>query len=61
MVGPVLLKQETFEADSTVKGRLDFIENEMTRLENEIQESNGKMDKIKDQIMAMQAPPQAAA
>lgn len=61
MVGPVLMKQEKFEADSTVKGRLDFIDKEMARLEDEIQESNGKMDKIKDQIMAMQAPPKAAA
>jgi len=25
----VLLKQEKFEADSTVKGRLDFIDKEM--------------------------------
>jgi prefoldin beta subunit len=29
LVGPVLLKQEKFEAESTVKGRLDFIGNEM--------------------------------
>lgn len=29
LVGPVLLKQEKFEADSTVKGRLDFIDKEM--------------------------------
>ncbi len=29
LVGPVLLKQEKFEAESTVKGRLDFIEKEM--------------------------------
>lgn len=29
LVGPVLLKQETFEAESTVKGRLDFIGGEM--------------------------------
>lgn len=29
LVGPVLLKQEKFEAESTVKGRLDFIGGEM--------------------------------
>lgn len=29
MVGPVLLKQDKFEAENTVKGRLDFIANEM--------------------------------
>lgn len=29
LVGPVLLKQEKFEAESTVKGRLEFIGSEM--------------------------------
>ena len=29
LVGPVLLKQETTEAKSTVEGRLEFIEKEM--------------------------------
>lgn len=29
LVGPVLLKQDTTEAKSTVEGRLDFIEKEM--------------------------------
>lgn len=29
LVGPVLLKQDTIEAKSTVDGRLDYIENEM--------------------------------
>lgn len=29
LVGPVLLKQEKVEAESTVKGRLDFISGEM--------------------------------
>lgn len=29
LIGPVLLKQERVEAESTVKGRLDFIEKEM--------------------------------
>ena len=30
LVGPVLLKQETSEAKSTVEGRLDFIDKEMS-------------------------------
>ncbi|KAL1907035.1 Prefoldin subunit 6 [Sporothrix stenoceras] len=55
LVGPILLKQEKFEADSTVKGRLDFIDKEISgRLEDEIKESNTKMDDIKDKIMATQ-------
>ncbi|CAK7210445.1 Prefoldin subunit 6 [Sporothrix bragantina] len=60
LVGPVLLKQEKFEADSTVKGRLDFIDKEIGRLEDEIKESSTKMDAIKDQIMATQSSAQPA-
>lgn len=29
ITGPVLLKQDKFEAEGTVKGRLDFISSEM--------------------------------
>jgi prefoldin beta subunit len=29
LVGPVLLKQDKVEAESTVKGRIEFIGNEM--------------------------------
>jgi prefoldin beta subunit len=29
LVGPVLLKQDKFEAEGTVKGRLEFITGEM--------------------------------
>jgi prefoldin beta subunit len=29
LIGPVLLKQEKTEAESTVNGRLEFIEKEM--------------------------------
>ena len=29
LVGPILLKQDKFEAENTVKGRLDFITGEM--------------------------------
>ncbi|CAK7563503.1 MAG: Prefoldin subunit 6 [Sporothrix epigloea] len=60
LVGPVLLKQDKLEANSTVKGRLDFIDKEIDRLEGEIKVSNDKMDAIKDQIMAMQTTAQPA-
>ncbi|CAK7270990.1 Prefoldin subunit 6 [Sporothrix epigloea] len=60
LVGPVLLKQDKLEANSTVKGRLDFIDKEIERLEGEIQESNNKMDAIKDRIMATQTTAQPA-
>lgn len=29
LVGPILLKQDKVEAESTIKGRLDFITGEM--------------------------------
>lgn len=35
LVGPILLKQDKGEAQSTVKGRLDFIGNEMSVITNE--------------------------
>ncbi|CAK7271487.1 Prefoldin subunit 6 [Sporothrix epigloea] len=60
LIGPVLLKQDKLEANSTVKGRLDFIDKEIDRLEGEIKESNDKMDAIKDQIMATQTSAQPA-
>ncbi|OAA65347.1 Prefoldin [Niveomyces insectorum RCEF 264] len=61
LIGPVLLKQDKFEADSTVKGRLDFITKEMSRLDAEIKESNEKIDKVKDKIVALQSSAQAGA
>ncbi|KAL2151163.1 hypothetical protein VTH82DRAFT_6261 [Thermothelomyces myriococcoides] len=61
LIGPVLLKQERVEAESTVKGRLDFIEKEISRLEAHIKETQGKMDKKKSEIIQIQATAQAAA
>ncbi|CEJ94851.1 Putative Prefoldin subunit 6 [[Torrubiella] hemipterigena] len=59
MVGPVLLKQDKFEAENTVKGRLDFIANEITRLEDQIQETQTKIEKKRTEIIQLQTSAQA--
>ncbi|KAF7563433.1 hypothetical protein G7046_g687 [Stylonectria norvegica] len=61
LAGPVLLKQDKVEAESTVKGRLDFINGEITRLENQIKETQGKIEKKKTEIIQLQSSAQAAA
>ncbi|KFH45983.1 Prefoldin subunit-like protein [Hapsidospora chrysogenum ATCC 11550] len=61
LVGPVLLKQEKFEAESTVKGRLDYINGEISRLEGQIKETQEKLEKKKTEIIQIQASAQAAA
>ncbi|KAJ4269468.1 Prefoldin subunit 6 [Fusarium torreyae] len=61
LAGPVLLKQDKFEAENTVKGRLDFISGEISRLEGQIKETQDKLEKKKTEIIQIQAGAQAAA
>ncbi|EFY93715.1 Prefoldin subunit 6 [Metarhizium acridum] len=61
LMGPVLLKQDKVEAESTVKGRLDFIAGEVTRLEAQIKETQDELEKKKAEIIQIQASAQAAA
>ncbi|KAF6825952.1 prefoldin subunit 6 [Colletotrichum plurivorum] len=61
LVGPVLLKQDKIEAESTVQGRLDFITKEIERHEGLISEVQGKIEKKKAEIIQLQASAQAAA
>ncbi|KID99661.1 Prefoldin, partial [Metarhizium majus ARSEF 297] len=60
LMGPVLLKQDKVEAESTVKGRLDFIAGEVTRLETQIKETQDELEKKKAEIIQIQASAQAA-
>ncbi|KAI0179645.1 Prefoldin beta-like protein [Hypoxylon sp. FL1284] len=55
MVGPVLLKQDKVEAESTVKGRLEFIGKERARTEDQIKETQDKLEKKKGEIIQAQA------
>ncbi|KAK4195300.1 Prefoldin [Triangularia verruculosa] len=61
LIGPVLLKQDRTDAESTVKGRLEFIEKEISRLEGHIKETQAKMEKKKTEIIQVQTSAQAAA
>ncbi|KAL2129010.1 hypothetical protein VTI74DRAFT_8364 [Chaetomium olivicolor] len=61
LIGPVLLKQEQADAESTVKGRLEFISKEINRLESHIKETQGKIEKKKTEIIQLQSGVQAAA
>ncbi|PHH75251.1 hypothetical protein CDD82_4524 [Ophiocordyceps australis] len=55
LVGPVLLQQDKVEAESTVKGRLDFIGSEIERLEKQIKDIQDKLEKKKMEIVQAQA------
>ncbi|KAM0327024.1 hypothetical protein ACHAQA_006147 [Verticillium albo-atrum] len=58
LVGPILLQQDKFEAEGTVKGRLDFINKEIERHETSISEIQNKLDKKKGEIIQIQASAQ---
>lgn len=53
-IGPVLIRQEKVEAVSNVKKRLEFIENEVERLEDKMKNVSEKMAKKQRQISAEQ-------
>ncbi|KAK4184191.1 Prefoldin [Podospora australis] len=59
LIGPVLLKQDRTDAESTVKGRLEFIDKEISRLEGHIKEVQEKMEKKKGEIIQIQTSAQA--
>ncbi|KAI1171539.1 prefoldin subunit [Nemania sp. FL0916] len=60
LAGPILLKQEKVEAESTVNGRLEFIGKELQRSEGQIKEIQDKLEKKKSEIIQAQAGLQAA-
>ncbi|GAB7337498.1 hypothetical protein MBLNU457_g2825t3 [Dothideomycetes sp. NU457] len=55
LVGPVLLKQDTTEARSTVDGRLEYIEKEIKRIEGQITSIQEKTDAKKMEIFQLQS------
>ncbi|KAF5531659.1 prefoldin beta subunit [Fusarium phyllophilum] len=55
----ILLKQDKFEAENTVKGRLDFISSEITRQEDTIKETQEKLEKKKTEIIQIQTAAQS--
>ncbi|KAK6070710.1 prefoldin subunit 6 [Seiridium cupressi] len=61
LVGPVLLKQDKVEAESTVKGRLEFITKELERTEKQIKEVQERVERKKTEIIQTQSAAQAGA
>ncbi|KAK4223207.1 Prefoldin [Podospora fimiseda] len=60
LIGPVLLKQDKTEAESTVNGRLEFIGKEISRLEDHLKDTQAKIEKKKTEIIQVQSSAQAA-
>ncbi|RMX81792.1 hypothetical protein D0868_15928 [Hortaea werneckii] len=50
LVGPVLLKQDSTEAKSTVEGRLEYIDKEIKRIEGSIKDMQEKTEGKKMEI-----------
>lgn len=61
LVGPVLLKQDKSEANSTVDGRLDFIGKEIGRTEGRIKDIQQGSEKKRLELMQLQQSMQMAA
>ncbi|GAD96835.1 conserved hypothetical protein [Paecilomyces variotii No. 5] len=61
LVGPVLLKQDKTEATMAVDGRLEFIEKEIKRIEDQIKETQEKSDKKRAEIVQFQSQVQQQA
>ncbi|EKD14998.1 uncharacterized protein L3040_003805 [Drepanopeziza brunnea f. sp. 'multigermtubi'] len=61
MVGPVLLKQDKTEAVMAVNSRLEFIENEIKRIEKQISDTESKSDAVRQQIIQIQSEGQLQA
>lgn len=61
LVGPALLKQDKVEAESTVDGRLEFINKEIVRQEAQIKETQEKVERVKGDIIRIQTAAQSAA
>ncbi|RMZ04663.1 hypothetical protein D0862_05214, partial [Hortaea werneckii] len=50
LVGPVLLKQDSTEAKSTVEGRLEYIDKEIKRIESSIKDMQEKTEGKKMEV-----------
>ncbi|KAJ2921550.1 hypothetical protein H1R20_g15537, partial [Candolleomyces eurysporus] len=55
LLGPVLVKQDQAEAKSTVDTRLEFIRSEIKRVEAQIKDLDGQMEKKKEELASVQS------
>ncbi|KAK3720558.1 Prefoldin subunit 6 [Vermiconidia calcicola] len=58
LTGPVLLKQDTTEAKSTVDSRLEYIEKEIQRVEGKIKALQQQCEGKRTEIMRLQSQAQ---
>lgn len=61
LIGPALLKQDKIDAETTVDGRLNFINQDITRQEDKIKELQEKLERVKGDIIRIQTTAQSAA
>ncbi|SNX82231.1 related to YKE2 - Gim complex component [Melanopsichium pennsylvanicum] len=54
LIGPVLVKQDQIEAKTNVDKRIEFIKDEITRVETQIKDLTDKTEKKKNHIVALQ-------
>ncbi|KAI9094921.1 Prefoldin [Phlyctochytrium arcticum] len=54
LIGPVLVKQEKAEATVNVKKRIEFITNEIKRLEGQISELEKKQESKRNEVIKLQ-------
>ncbi|KAI9297920.1 Prefoldin [Neoconidiobolus thromboides FSU 785] len=59
LIGPVLVKQEKNEAKSNVDKRIQFIQREIERIEDQIKDLTSKQDKKREEIIKLQTSYQA--
>ena len=61
LVGPILVKQELGEAKVNVEKRLEFIKNELEKVQNNITEKEEEQVKSREKIIEIQKSMQASA
>ncbi|CAD6899244.1 unnamed protein product [Tilletia controversa] len=59
LIGPALVKQEQAEAKANVDKRIEFINNEVTRVEDKLKELSKNMEAKRNEIVELQSKAQA--
>ena len=54
LIGPVLVKQELLEVKTNVSKRIEYIKNDMSRLEKNLKKKQDEIDGVRAQISKLQ-------
>mmetsp|Transcript_560 Transcript_560/g.3960 ORF Transcript_560/g.3960 Transcript_560/m.3960 type:complete len:125 (+) Transcript_560:75-449(+) len=54
LVGPALIKQDLVEAKSNVSKRVEYIQNEMKRIESNVKGIESKQSQMQEEILGLQ-------